>query len=53
MKLSTYDHILKASSPELKKSQSKLLGVTRKIVHPLITFWRFSCYYGNFIAYRQ
>ncbi len=54
MKLSTHKNIDEGSSLELENLQQHFLSTTRQfLIRPLINFWRFSWYYGKFIAYRR
>ncbi len=54
MKVSTHRNIDEYSSLEIENLQQHFLSTTRQfLIRPLINFWRFSCYYGKFIAYRR
>lgn len=54
MKFSRFSDIHEVNALGIEKPQRKILSKTRQfLIRPLINFWRFSCYYGQFIAYRR
>lgn len=54
MKVSTGRKISQASTLEIEKSQRNIsIKTGHLLLRPLVTFWRFSRYYGDFIAYRR
>jgi hypothetical protein len=54
MKSSSYDSLHEVSPLGLEKSERNSLEKTRlTFIHFFVNFWRFSRYYGQFIAYRR
>lgn len=54
MKGSTFNNNSKSSKLELKKLQPNISKKTDNfLIRPLVRFWQFSWYYGDFIANRR
>lgn len=51
MKLSFHSNKIERSSFKVEKTKSnKNLKFFHPLLHPFITFWRFSCYYAEYQA---